>query len=170
MLFKFQQIATWAVVSLLILVFFFCFQAFNWRTAKLGYENQILDSRFWYTPAEAQSFLMSLGSEGRNLYALTQITLDVIFPITYGALFAALIVHLYSALLAQRLLILPLGAAMADLGENFTTAYLAWSFTGSQSSLVWLALVFTLIKFALFITSLVLILIGGVRGVVGLSP
>ena len=164
-----EYIATWPGFSLLVVVLLLCISVFKWRTNKLmlGAENALLDSRFWYIPTDVQSFFAyinrNIGREGLNLYALTQITLDIIFAIAYGTLFAALIVRLYGAEIDWRLVIIPILAATADLSENVTTAYLAWSYSNASSPLAWLACGFTLMKWIMFFLSLFLIAIGGLR-------
>jgi hypothetical protein len=47
------------------------------------------------------------------------------------------------------------------------SASLAWSYDGQVSSLAWMAAICTLVKFIGFILSLVLLLVGGVRGLRG---
>ena len=164
-----KYIVTLPGFSLLVVVLILCIPVFKWRTNRLmlGAENRLLDSRFWYTPTDVQSFFTyihrNVGKEGLNLYALTQITLDVIFPIAYGTLFAALIIRLYGAEVDWRLVIIPILAAAADLGENVTTAYLAWGYSNAPSPLAWLAYGFTLTKWTMVFSSLFIIGIGGLR-------
>src|SRR2546425_9482630 len=45
---------------------------------------------FWqgYTPAEVADFLRHIGPGGRSLYAFTQLTLDVVFPVVYAVCLA----------------------------------------------------------------------------------
>lgn len=163
-----KYIATWPGFSLLVTVFLVCLPVFNWRQEKLDLtgENSLLDSRFWYTPTDVQSFFTHIyennGREGLNLYVLTQITLDVIFPIVYGTLFAALIVRFYGAEVNWKLII-PILAVASDLGENFTTAYLAWSYPNVSSFLAWLAYGCTLTKWTMVGFSVILIFIGGLK-------
>ena len=75
------RLATWLVVALLSVAIVVCVQGFIWRQAALGWPNQVLDAHLGYTPIEAQQVLAALGTSGRHLYATTQLTLDVIFPL-----------------------------------------------------------------------------------------
>lgn len=161
-----KYIATWFGFIGLSVVLGLCLKGFSWRTKQLMFspENQLLDSRFWYTPTDVQSFFAyidsNIGRAGLNLYTLTQVTLDVIFPIAYGMLFAALIILLYRENLSRKLILIPALAAVADIGENITTASLSWSYSGSSSPLAWIALVFTLTKWVMIFSSLLAVVIG----------
>lgn len=158
-----RKIATLPGFIGLFVVLSLCIKLFTWRTKRLMFsaENKLLDSRFWYTPNDVQSFFAYIDSNvsrsGLNLYAITQITLDIIFPIAYGTLLATLIVVLYRDHLSQKLILIPALAAAADIGENITTAILAWSYSGSSSPLAWIALVFTLTKWVMIFSSLLVV-------------
>ncbi len=157
-----ERRGTWAVVALLFILFILCAQGFEYRRKVLGYENRILDSRFWYSPIEARDFLHTIGERGRRIYAATQLTLDILFPIVYGALFAILLIRVYSPPNAKNLMIVPLLTAAADLLENVTAAYLALQFDGEPSSVARVAAFFTAAKSILFVLSLILILVGAI--------
>lgn len=159
----FDQIATWPSVALLFGIFVLCSGGFNWRSKRLGCENPALDARFWYSPEQARMFFKAIGPAGRRIYAMTQVTLDIVFPLTYGTLFALLIVHVYDQSVAQTLVWVPVLAAIIDLLENATTAFLAWQFDDRASPLAWVAAVFTAVKTVLFGVGLVLIVLGAVR-------
>ena len=53
---------------------------------------------------------------------------------------------------------------VADVLENGTTAYLAWSYARTESDVVWFALACTVTKVLLFTASAIVVLIGGLRG------
>jgi hypothetical protein len=57
------------------------------------------------------------------------------------------------------LIALPVGAAGADLLENFTIAYLAWTFDGQAPPLAWLAYAFTLAKDILLAATLLALVV-----------
>ena len=115
-------------MALLFGIFVLCSGGFDWRSKRLGCENRALDARFWYSPEQACVFFNAIGPTGRRIYAMTQVTLDLVFPLTYGTLFALLIVHVYDQSLAGTLVWVPVLAAITDLLENVTTAFLAWQF------------------------------------------
>ena len=159
---SFAHFATWPIVALLFIVFLICTQGFEWRRKTLGYETRALDGRFWYSPAEARDFLHHIGPNGRRIYAVTELTLDILFPLVYGTLFAALIIQVYAPDRGKFLLLVPLLAAVFDVLENITTAYLAWQYDGRTSPIARGAAVFTATKSALLLLSLILIAIGAI--------
>lgn len=155
-----EHFATWPAVALLFILFIMCAQGFEWRRKTLGYENLALDGRFWYSPDDANDFLRNIGAVGRRIYAVTELTLDILFPLVYGTLFAALIIHVYARDSGRFLVLVPLLTVVFDVLENITTAYLAWQFDGQTSPVARGAAVLTATKSGLLILSLTLIFIG----------
>jgi hypothetical protein len=131
-----SKLASWRGILFLLAILIFCLFGFKWRSRqlKLDADHKLLDSRFWYSPNEVRDFFDFLG-EKLNLYALTQVTLDFIFPITYGFIFAILTTLLYSEGVSQKIIVVPLLATIFDLGENFILAYLAFNHVGKTSLL-----------------------------------
>ncbi len=160
--FKLMALATWPRLAILFLLFLLGERGFDWRKQRLGPEAQVLDVRLWYTPDDAQNLFEQIGEHGRRLYAITQLTLDLVFPFVYGFLFLAFVVHLYPAAQGRWLALVPLAGSAADLLENATTAHLAWWYDGQPSRLAWAAAVFTATKSALFLLSLLVVLVGAV--------
>jgi hypothetical protein len=163
---RIERVATWPSVALLLILFLLCAQGFEWRRKTLGYGIQSLDARFWYSPDEASAFFDAIKANGQRVYAITQLTLDVAFPFIYGLLFAILLIHLYSQKRAKKLVLVPVLTASCDLLENITTAYLALRFKGQPSPVAWAAAIFTSLKWALLILSLILIAVGAVVGII----
>lgn len=155
-----ERRGTWPIVALLFIFFILCAQGFEWRRKAFGYENPALDGRFWYSPEEARDFLQKIGERGRRIYAATELTLDIVFPIVYGALFAILLIHVYARKNGKNLVLVPLLTAAADVLENLTAAYLAGQFDGRVSSVARVAAVLTAVKSSLFVVALILILVG----------
>lgn len=121
-----------------------CIAGLAWRQDRLG-GLELLDSRGWFTPAEAAALfeaLDRLDANARTVYAATGLTVDMVFPAAYGLLFAILLVRLFRA----PLWMLPLALAAADVLENATVAALALSYAGAPSPLAWAAAAFTLVK------------------------
>lgn len=156
-----ERRGTWPVVALLFILFLLCAQGFEYRRKVLGFENQALDGRRWYSPAEARDFLQAIEERGQRVfYAATELTLDIVFPIIYGGLFSILLIRVYSPQSAKNLVIVPLLAAAADVLENITLACLALQFNGESSSVARVAAFFTAAKSILLVLSLILILVG----------
>lgn len=128
-----RPFAQWRVIVFLILTNFVCMSLFNWRHRQLN-NIETPDSMRHYTPEQLTAFFMSIGENGRRLYALTQITLDVAYPAVYGLLFATLLVILFPWAKTRCIVLLPLLSVLFDLLENFTTAYLAWTFDGLRTT------------------------------------
>ena len=126
---------------------------------------QSLDVRsLGYTRTEAGELLDALGPDGRRIYAWTEVTLDLVFPFVYGLLFAIPLVRLYEPRQAW-VLLFPLAGMAFDLLENVTVATLAWTYQqGQESGLATAASAFTRMKTLFLLLSLLLVLVGGVRG------
>jgi hypothetical protein len=158
----FTPIATWPVVALLFVAFVICSFGFQIEAQVLGYDNKIPDARFWYTPAEIRDLYEHMGEHGRNVYAATAMTLDVVFPLAYGGLFAALLAHVYSRHTARVLVSIPALTVLADLVENSLLSYYAWNFDQKQwPLLIWGATTATALKSVLFILSMLCVAAGG---------
>ena len=124
-----DRAGTWKGIAILVVLSLGCFYGFGARLERLSaysggksFEQiKILDARYWYTPAQARTFFENLGPAGRNIYAISELTLDLVFLATYGLLFAVLIRNLYPPKLAW-LVVLPFAASTFDLLENVTLA------------------------------------------------
>lgn len=116
-------------VIALILSFVGCVVIFQFRKCWLGKGITIPDLRLhWYTPSDIKSFLDALETDRRrNLYALSEVTVDIVFPATYGLLAMISLYCLIGDALPSFwwLLYLPLVTVGADLFENVTVAWLA---------------------------------------------
>ena len=158
-----ERLATWRTAVAASVGFAGCVAGLVWRHSRLA-GLDLLDSRGWYTPAEATTLfdaLDRLDPSARAVYATTALTVDMVFPACYGLLFAVLLSWLFRAGLP--LYLLPLALAAADVLENLTVATLALSHDGAPSPLVWLAASFTLFKTALIVATLAAIFAGSLR-------
>ena len=140
-----------------------CVAGLAWRHARLD-GLDLLDSRGWYTPEEAADLFDALDrlDEGaRVFYAATALTVDMVFPASYGLLLAVLLFHLFRG--GAPLYLLPVALASADALENVTVAALALRHDGEPSPSAWLAAVFTLIKTGLLVATLVVLCAGALN-------
>jgi hypothetical protein len=156
----FERLAIWPVVAILVVILLISNQSFAGRREVLGEQVQVLDGRRWYTPVDVQQLFTKLGTE-RYFYAITEVTLDLLYPLAYGLLLAVLIVRTWSPRY-EWLVLFPFLTVVADLLENFIIFYMAFTFNGSTTSVAWFAAVCTLLKSILFLTSLLILLNGGV--------
>jgi hypothetical protein len=123
-----------------------------------------LDARRGYSLTEAEAFLGAIGPEGRRLYALTELSLDLAFPVLYGLFFAGLLAFVLARAVPERrrvrrLAYLPLAMAVADISENLTLTALALSYPPLNTGLARLANVFTLAKYGLGVASGVVLIV-----------
>ena len=140
-----------------------CVAGLVWRNTRLA-GLDLLDSRGWYTPAEAADLfdaLDQLDTGARAVYATTALTIDMVFPVCYGVLLAVLLSRLYRG--GPPLYLLAPAVASADALENITVAALALSHDGAPTPLAWPAAVLTLVKTLLAVTTLAAACIGATR-------
>lgn len=161
---RLESLGTWPNVALLLVAFLVCLQGFDWRRKWLGPSPSLPDVRLGYTPDELQEVFEVWGQGRCQLYAITQVTLDVAFPLVYGVLFAICVARLFTGERGRWMVVVPLLATLADLSENVVLAFLAWSYRDTVSPLAWIASASTMAKFAFFGASLVLLLVGGIAG------
>lgn len=160
---KLETKATWSIVVLLFVAYTFCTAGFEWRRNALGCENKLLDSKGIYSQQDVVYLFDTLEqSDNLQLYGITELTLDIVFPFVYSMLLVFLIIRLCSAKKAKYLILIPIFAALADLSENFTIAYLAFSFNGLYSPLMWLAAIFSSLKIVLLLISLIILVVGAI--------
>jgi hypothetical protein len=109
-------------------------------------EVQLFDTQlFGYDTAKAEAILATLQPEDvAPLYVLTQLTLDMAFPVAYCSLLRALARGVQLARLRRVLLGAAMAMAGADIAENLCTVSLVRY--GAQPHVVWLGSFFTLAK------------------------
>jgi hypothetical protein len=159
----FDRLAAWPILALLVIALVFGLQAFTARSAALHYV-KVLDVRSFYTPSDVQQLMQALGPQGRNLYAITEVTLDLLFPFVYGGLLALLLVRLYDCRTARSLVVIPVIAIVFDLLENLSAFTLSLTYSGQPSPLAWAGAAFTLIKYVAGLASLAIVSWGALRG------
>lgn len=157
-----DRIATWPIFALLVVLFILCILGFQWRGKVMreiaGHDVKLFDVRDSYTPDEARELLKTIDERGRRIYAITQLTLDLVFPFIYGGLFVITLYKLYGN--PGYLLLVPLITVFADLLENLMTAYLALSYKGLASPVAQVASTFTTVKRSGLVIFVVLVLAG----------
>ena len=75
-----------------------CLAGFQWREARLG-GLELLDTTQWYTPEQAAALfgaLDRLDSHARAVYAWTEVSIDLVFPVAYGLLLALLLFRIFA--------------------------------------------------------------------------
>ena len=147
--------------SLVLLAIFLviCMTGFHFRKRKLG---KVPDKMCYFNAVDFKEFICK-SPEAWYVYASTQATFDVLFPITYCTLTGMLIVGLFDQTTATRLLVLPLLVFITDLSENAVTIYLAFTFDCNLEppTIPWLAIVLTPTKWLLIGSTVITIIVAG---------
>ena len=160
---RLERLATRPVVIPALLAALLCQAGFEWRDARLdGLE--LIDVRQWYTPEQAAALfdaLDRLDANARAVYAWTEVSIDLVFPVAYGLLFALLLLRVFGD--GPRFYLLPIAGAAADVFENLSIALLASTYDGAPSSWTTLAAVFTLLKSGLILATLAAAVGGVIR-------
>ena len=158
-----QRLATRRVIIPTMLVALFCVAGFEWRDVRLG-GLELLDTRQWYTPEQAAALfgaLDRLDSNARAVYAWTEVSIDMVFSVAYGLLFALLLLRVFGD--GRPFYLLPIAGAAADIFENISIALLAWTYDGAPSSWARVAAAFTLLKSGMILAALAAVVGGTIR-------
>lgn len=107
----------------------------------LGTTAEPLDTRVGLNEIAIREFLQEIGSAGRKLYAINELTLDMLFPVIYALAYTLLLVQLVKACGQKKtplkyLALLPLAIALCDLIENGHILYAIHVWPGLNSTLV----------------------------------
>jgi hypothetical protein len=165
---------TLILLFLVLLIFnLFLFPARTKRLETLsGGAGPVLDVRFGYSPDEVHAYAAALGPEGRRLYAITQVTLDLAYPALYGLLLAGLLVLVLARGFPGRqgvalLALVPFAMALLDVAENLAIVVLMLLFPVTPVWLAHLASAFTVDKWLVGGIIVVLLVAGTVAWGVG---
>jgi hypothetical protein len=164
------------VLVVFILMIPFNALIFPARTRRLsalsGLPNPTLDARPGYTAQEAFSLAGALGPQGRQLYALSEVTADLVFPVLYnlltGLLLALVVPKAFpnaSLRLRETLPRLPILTAIADYLENAGIVTLLMVYPSQPTALAWVTSGFTLTKYILLAAGALPVLVSA--GVLG---
>jgi len=146
--------------------------AFPWRKERLVKLTHLaeptFDVRIAYTPQELLRDLPSFGLEARRLYAVSELTLDFVFPLLYNPLLIVALALIYRRLAPaaapmHKLAYLPFGLWLADLSENASLACLFLAYPPALTPVAWAASFFSLMKWLLGGLILILIVAGLLR-------
>ena len=155
-----RKYTNFASMIYLIVLVGFCVAGFCWRNNIIG---PTPDGMRYWDAEDFRVFLCHVNkTNGQYLYAITQATLDVVFPITYCMLSGIVIAVLFKAKSATSLLIFPLLAFICDLSENAVTIYLALKYDclTFPSALPLLARAWTPLKWFFIASTILTIAIG----------
>ncbi len=115
---------------------------------------QTLDTLPSYSSSEAYALIQSYGEGGRQTYAWTELTLDVIYPLISALLFSLAILYTFRRAFPSHawthwLALLPFGVMVADYLENACVVAMLILYPRQLPAVAALSNVFTAVKFAL---------------------
>ena len=112
----------------------------------------MLDLELFYGKEDVVKNLDAIGPDGQNIYILSSLILDTLYPILYTSLFIGAYVKLYKS--SQLILFLPLTAFSFDILENLQITRLILNFpninethvyfSSMTTSFKWIAIVITI--------------------------
>jgi hypothetical protein len=141
----------------------------NLLAASAGYTGAIpmftLDVLPGYSPAYLAEVLSTYGDVGRSAYAMSLMTLDMLFPISYGIFFALLVRRIYLNLnvpvaLVNTMMAMPLLSMVLDWIENSTFVYLISVYPAQPLVVAQFVSLVTLAKVSLYASTTISLVIG----------
>ena len=123
----------------------------NPHLARLG-NAVILDLQIGYIPEDAYALLEALGAAGRQAYAAMLLGGDMLFPISYSLLFAAIAAWLLARVAppdhwAQKLSLIALIGGISDIAENLSILTMILAFPQRLDGVAWFSSLIKITKF-----------------------
>jgi hypothetical protein len=135
----------------------------NPHLARLG-GAAILDMQIGYTPDDAYALLEALEPDGRRAYTAMLIGGDMLFPISYSLLFAAIAAWLLARVAppdhwAQKLSLIALIGGVSDIAENLSILTMIAAFPQRLEGVAWFSSWIKVTKFGSGVIGAPLVLI-----------
>jgi hypothetical protein len=150
----------------LIVLFILLMMAVDWFLLPAVYPSfETLDLQSSYSPERAYQLIESYGEEGRQHYALIELTLDLIYPILSALFFSTLTIFFFRRVFPlnsfwQKLPLLGPIVMIVDYLENTSIVTMLLNYPSRLDLVAQAANLFTVAKFALSGLELILILVG----------
>ncbi len=165
-----DRLANWKTIVILILIAL----PFNWvifpmRSTRLkelsGKSNPIIDVMYAYTPAQVYELIPAYGEQGRQFYAVTELTVDLAYPILYNLLLSVLMAMIFRGAFSSgsqwhKLPLLPLASWLADYLENAGITLMLVSYPQELDALAWVTSLFSTAKWTVGGACVILIVVG----------
>jgi hypothetical protein len=124
-----------------------------------------LDLTLGLSPAAIYQRLGAYGSSGRMFYLLTELTADVLFPITYGLFFSLALALVFERAFPadsplQQLCLVPLAGMLIDFLENVGIVWMLLVYPQQLSTVAALTSAVTVLKWILTAISMLLLVVG----------
>lgn len=170
---KFHAWATgWRVIILLIAESLMMFYIMPLAAGIMAFaaNNSVLplDLMFFYNPAQAFEMMDKYGEAGRSIYMRIELTADIIYPIIYTLFYGLLLSWLFQRAFKpdskmQKWNVMPVGAWLFDMLENTGIVSMLMMYPSKPEVLAWLTMLFGSLKWAFFVITIGLVLVGLVR-------
>lgn len=150
----------------LIILFILLMMAGDWFLLPAVYPSfETLDLQSSYSPEQAYQFIESYGEEGRQYYAIIELTLDLVYPILSALFFSTLTIYFFRRVFPlssfwQKLPLLGPIVMVVDYLENAAIVTMLLNYPSRLDLVAQAANLFTVAKFALSGLELILILVG----------
>lgn len=122
------------------------------------------DTSFIYSSKDLYAMAEAYGETGRSYYVYQRFTFDLVWPTVYLLFYVAVITSLFRVLHGEHLFrlfnLLPFGAALFDLLENISAAFVMYRYPRESPVAANLAPLFTFAKWALIGASSLAIVVG----------
>ncbi len=154
-----RMLEKWAT-SRNILLLLGLFLLFNFVLIPVLYPKfQTLDTLGSYSPQEAYRLLASYGDQGRQQYLVTELTLDVLYPLSTALFFGLLTLYSFRQGFPDHpwtrwLVLIPLAELAVDFLENASIVVMLARYPAEMPLLAAASNVFTTLKFALTLPEL----------------
>jgi hypothetical protein len=159
-----SRLANWKVILALTIAFLvFDFFLLPMMASPGGKSLPVLDMKFWYTPPQAFDAISQYSAQERQSAAISHLSLDVLYPLIYGALLSLLIIVVFRnapASQQEQLALFPWRAVLADLLENAGLAAMFLLYPNTFNLLAWVTTIFTALKWLQIGFSIVALLVG----------
>lgn len=141
----------------------------NIIAARFGYTGSIpmftLDVLPGYSPAYLAEVLTAYGEAGRSAYATSLVTLDMLFPISYGTFFFLLLRRVCRNInvpigLTNVMVVMPLLSMVLDWIENSTFVYLISLYPVQPLAVAQFVSLVTLVKVSLYALTIICLVFG----------
>ncbi len=148
-----------------VIVFLFLVIAFNFALKWIYPSFPTLDIQSSYSPEKAYQLISSYGEAGRREYIVTELTVDIIYPILWALLFSTFTIYFFRRIFPlesfwQKLPLLGPIVMIVDYLENASIVMMLLNYPRRLEVIARAANIFTMTKFWLSDLELILILIG----------
>ncbi len=131
-----------------------------------------LDLTLGLSPADTYARLTDYGTNGRQFYLIVELTVDLLFPITYGLFFSLTLALIFQRAYTagsgmHRWIVVPLVGMVCDFLENAGIITMLLAYPAQLDFVAVYTRIMTLLKWGCTIASVVLIIVGVVALIMG---